>query len=338
MQKEYLVTGAAGHLGLTVTQALLKHGESVRILVLPSDANAPQLPQGVRVYTGDVRDPATLEACFITDANTSLTVVHCAGIVTIASQYQQAVYDVNVTGTKNIVDLCVAHNVAKLVYVSSVHAIPTLPMGQVIQEIEDFDPSAVTGLYAQTKAEATAYVLAAAREKGLHATVVHPSGICGPNDYDGNNHLTQLIRDWHDGRLTAGIHGGYDFVDVRDVAQGILACCDLPESGGCYLLTNRYITVPQIFDMLSELTGRRRIRTFLPLWFIRAVAPLAELYYKCLRQKPLFTTYSVDTLESNAMFSHEKATQALHYVPRPFKQTLRDTLAWCETAGLFQKP
>ena len=122
MRKEYLVTGAAGHLGLTVTQALLKRGESVRILVLPTDANAPQLPQGVRVYTGDVRDPVTLVPCFTTDTGTSLTVVHCAGIVTIASQYQQAVYDVNVTGTKNIVDMCVAHSVAKLLYVSSVHA------------------------------------------------------------------------------------------------------------------------------------------------------------------------------------------------------------------------
>ena len=184
-------------------------------------------------------------------------------------------------------------------------------MGQVIQEIDDFDPASVAGLYAQTKAEATAYVLAVARERGLNATVVHPSGICGPNDYDGNNHLTQLIRDWHDGRLTAGILGGYDFVDVRDVAQGILACCELPESGGCYLLTNRYITVPQIFDMLSELTGRKRIRTFLPLWFIRAVAPLAELYYKCLRQKPLFTTYSVDTLESNAMVGVDRSLDYL---------------------------
>lgn len=317
MPNEYLVTGAAGHLGLTVARALLEHGERVRVLVLPADANAPQLPHEARIFTGDVCDPSTLEACFVTDADTTLTVIHCAGIVTIASRYQQAVYDVNVIGTKNIVDQCVRHSVRKLVYVSSVHALPSLPKGKVIREIDDFDPSKVVGLYAQTKAESTAYVLKAGRERGLNVTVVHPSGICGPYDYDGNNHLTQLIRDWHDGRLTAGILGGYDFVDVRDVAHGILACCDHSESGSCYLLTNRYVDVPEIFDTLSELTGRKRIRTFIPLWFIRLVAPMAELYYHCLRQKPLFTAYSVYTLESNSEFSHSKATRELGYEPRP---------------------
>lgn len=336
MRSVYLVTGAAGHLGLTVTQALVARGDAVRALVLPTDASAAHLPQAVRVFYGDVRQPATLEPCFETATDERLTVIHCAGIVTIASHYDPTVYDVNVKGTMNIVDACVAHAVQKLVYVSSVHAVPTLPMGETIREIEHFDPAKVIGLYAQTKAEATAYVLEAARAKGLVASVVQPSGICGPNDY-GNNHLTQLIRDWHDGRLTAGIHGGYDFVDVRDVSAGILACCDNGRQGECYFLTNQYISVPDIFKTLSELTNRKRIRTFLPLWFIRLTAPLAELYYKCLRQKPLYTSYSIYTLGSNALFSHEKATRELGYAPRPFRETLRDTLAWCTATGLFKK-
>ena len=336
MKTEYLVTGAAGHLGWAVTQALLARGNSVRVLVLPSDEHAPQLPATVKVFVGDVREPATLEPCFDVDADTALTVIHCAAIVTIASSYQQKVYDVNVTGVKNMVDLCVQHHVHKLLYVSSVHALPEPPMGEVIREVDHFDPALVVGLYAQTKAEATAYVLNAVQEKGLDATVVHPSGICGPNDFTGG-HLTQLVRDWHDGRLTAGIRGGYDFVDVRDVADGILAACDKGRKGECYLLTNRYVSVEEIFDTLHELGGRSRIHTFFPLWFIKLVAPLAECYYKCLRQKPLFTSYSVHTLQSNAEFSHEKADRELDYHPRPFRETLQDTLLWCEQAGLFRK-
>ena len=336
MQPEVLVTGAAGHLGLTVVEALLAHGDAVRALVLPDDPAAQHLPDGVRIFTGDVRDMASMEAAFTPEPGRPLTVIHCAGIVTIASGRVPLVYAVNVQGTQNVTELCLKHGIAKLIYVSSVHALPSLPHGEVIREIADFDPAKVVGLYAQTKAEATAYVLKAVRERGLNASIVHPSGICGPNDY-GNNHLTQLVRDWHDGRLTAGIRGGYDFVDVRDVADGILRCCERGRPGKGYLLTNRYVSVPDIFNLLSELTGRRRIRTFLPLWFIRAVAPLAELYYKCLRQKPLFTSYSVYTLESNSLFSHEKATRELGYAPRPFRDTLRDTLAWCESIGLFRK-
>lgn len=335
MAQLYLVTGAAGHLGLTVVQALVRRGETVRALVLPNDPATRNVPKAAQVFEGDVRDPQTLLAAFAVAPGDRLTVIHCAGIVTIASRYVQSVYDVNVTGTKNIVDACVARRVRKLVYVSSVHAVPILPKGEVIREVSEFNPETVTGLYAQTKAEATAYVLKAVRERGLNASVVHPSGISGPGDY-GNNHMTQLVRDWSDGRLTAGIRGGYDFVDVRDVADGILACCERGRSGECYFLTNRYVTVQEIFDILCAFRGRKRMRTFLPLWFIKLTAPLAELYYRLLRQKPLFTRYSVFTLESNAIFSHEKATRELHYQPRAFEDTLRDTLLWCESIGLVK--
>lgn len=336
MRDVYLVTGAAGHLGLTVTLALLSRGDAVRALVLPTDAATGRLPADVQVYLGDVRDPSTLPAALKIGTGERLTVIHCAGIVTIASRHVQNVYDVNVGGTRNIVDACVTAGVHRLLYVSSVHAVPTLPKGQTIREVTAFDPAQVDGLYAQTKAEATAYVLSAAQTAGLPVTVVHPSGICGPYDY-GNNHLTQLICDWHDGRLTAGMLGGYDFVDVRDVAQGILAACDHGGTDECYFLTNRYVSVPEILNTLAELAGRKPLRTFLPLWFIKGVAPLAELYYQCLRQKPLFTRYSIATLESNALFSHEKASRELGYAPRPFRDTLSDTAAWCAANGLFRR-
>ncbi|HNW86287.1 MAG TPA: NAD-dependent epimerase/dehydratase family protein [Candidatus Limiplasma sp.] len=337
MRNEYLVTGAAGHLGLTVVQALLARGETVRAFVLPADEHAPQLPAGISVYAGDVLRPETLAPAFATDADTALTVIHCAAIVTIASGYQPMVHAVNVEGVKNVVEQCLKHAVRKLVYVSSVHALPALPKGEIIRETERFDPERVDGLYAKTKAEATAYVLEAASKQGLNASVVHPSGICGPNDYS-HGHLTQLVCDWHDGRLAAGIRGGYDFVDVRDVANAILACCDRGKKGECYLLTNRYISVEEIFGTLHELGGRKSIRTFLPLWFIRLVAPFAELYYRLMRQKPLFTRYSIDTLQSNAAFCHDKAAKELGFSPRPFRETLKDTLDWCAAAGLFRKP
>ena len=92
--------------------------------------------------------------------------IHTAGIVSITSKYEQRVYDVNVTGTKVITDLCIEKKVKKLVYISSVHAIPELPAGQTMREVELFDPDKVIGLYAKTKAEATAYVMEAGK-KGL---------------------------------------------------------------------------------------------------------------------------------------------------------------------------
>ncbi len=131
----------------------------------------------------------------------------------------------------------------------------------------------------------------------------------------------------------AGIKGGYDFVDVRDVAQGIISCCTKGSPGECYILSNKYFTVQEILFMLHEITGKKEVKTTLPLWLARLTAPLAELYYKILGQTPLYTTYSIYTLNSNAYFSHKKATAELGYTARDMYQTLRDTVEWLKKKG-----
>lgn len=331
MKQLYLVTGAAGHLGNTVIKLLVQAGQSVRALVLPQDAHAKQLPQAVEICTGDVRDKESLRAFFTVPEGTRCIVIHCAGIVSIASRYVQTVHDVNVCGTRNIVDLCTVHGVEKLVHVSSVHAIPEKAMGEEIAETNDFRAEAVEGLYAKTKAEATAIVLDAAA-RGLNACVVHPSGICGPYDY-GAGHLTQLLRDYCEGRLKAGVNGGYDFVDVRDVAHGILGACEHGRAGECYILSGHYASIPTVLDTFHRITGRRRVKTILPLWFARLTSPLAEAFYRMLRQPPLYTRYSLYTLMSNAQFSHAKATAELGYTTLPFEDTVADAYSWMMENG-----
>lgn len=324
----YFVTGAAGHLGSVITRQLIDSGKQVRALVLPNEKHAPE---NAELFFGDVRDKESIRPCFENTDGRRLCVIHCAGIVSIASKFDQAVYDVNVTGTKNIVDLCLEYNALKLVYVSSVHAIDEKPAGTTITEITDFHPDRVVGSYAKTKAEATAYVLDAA-SKGLNACVVHPSGITGPYDH-GRGHLTTLVIDYYKRRLTSGVKGGYDFVDVRDVADGIIAACEKGRKGECYILSNKYFYIKDILGMLHEITGKRKIRNFMPVRFVKIIAPLAELYYKILKQTPLFTAYSIYTLNSNAQFSHRKAASELGYTTRDMKTTLTDTVNWLKENG-----
>lgn len=325
MAVTYLVTGAAGHLGGAVVRLLAQRGERVRALVLPADAGAPHLLGRAELFTGDVTQKETLRPFFAEDG-TEHIVIHCAGLISIASHYDARVCNVNVNGTRNITELCSAYRVKRLVYVSSVHALPVLPNGAVQREISQFDPQLVHGLYAKTKAEATACVLRAA-QNGLDACVVHPSGICGPWD-PGCGHLTQLLLDYCRGSLVAGVPGGYDFVDVRDVAAGILACCSKGRSGECYLLSGRYCSVPELLELFHSVTGLPRVKTLLPLWLAKATAPLSEAYYHLLHQKPLYTAYSLETLSSNALFSHEKAAKELDFTPRPLAESVRDAYDW----------
>lgn len=193
MKKEeiFLVTGAAGHLGYTIVSQLVSDGKKVRALVLPGDKLSACLPAEVEICYGDVLDPDSLDRFFSIQKDTAVFVIHCAGIVTTSLKYQPMVYKVNVKGTQNMVDAALKHHVTKFVYVSSVHAIPELPKGQVIKEVDRFDKNLVYGIYSQTKAEATQYVLDAA-QAGLDVTVVHPSGICGPNSHTLNLSLIHI--------------------------------------------------------------------------------------------------------------------------------------------------
>lgn len=329
MKERYLITGAAGHLGSAIVRELLKEGKAIRALVLQGDKAAERLPGEVEQVTGDVRDQESLARFFDVGPDTEVTVIHCAGIVTLASELSQTLYDVNVTGTKNIVDLCLAKGVKKLVYVSSVHAIPALPHGQTMREVEAFDPDKVIGPYAKTKAEATAYVQAAIK-KGLKAAIVYPGGIFGPYDY-GNSHITQSIVDFYEGRMPVSIDGGFDLVDVRDVAQGVIACVERGRTGEGYILANRYVSNQELYELLHQITGTERIKFYIPLWLAKTSLPLFTLYYKLRNQPSLLSAYTLYTLSVNSNYSHEKAARELGYGVRPFEETARDTVEWLKS-------
>lgn len=328
MEKIYLVTGANGHLGSTIINLLLKEKKNIRAFVLENDVL--HLDKKVEIIRGNITDKKSIYPLFKDLENKEVIVIHCAGIVTIASKFDQKVYDVNVVGTKNIADVALEYKVKKFIHVSSVHAILE-EKNKTIKEVDKFYPDKVEGLYAKTKAEASNYILDMSK-KGLNAIVVHPSGIIGPGNY-GKGHLSQLIIDYLNNRLTAIVKGGYDFVDVRDVADGILKAIEKGRVGECYILSNRYFEIKEIINLLHEVTNHKPIKTILPNWFAKLTAPIAELYYKILKQPPLYTSYSIYTLSTNSHFSHEKATKELDYNPRDMKETLKDTVDWLKKIG-----
>lgn len=324
MERLFIITGADGHLGGTLVRLLRRRKAQVRGLILPG--HMPPVGDGVAYIQGDVCDPASLEPLFADiPAGTWVCLIHTAGIVNISGAVLPLVRAVNVDGTKNILSLCRKHAVDRLVYVSSVHAIPEGDKTQVLHEITHFDPDAVVGGYAKTKAEATQAVLDAAAA-GLDAVVVHPSGILGPYDRAGN-HMVQLVSDYLQGKLPACVTGGYDFVDVRDVALGCLLAAEKGRKGECYILSNRHYEVRELLGILRSVAGGRRLPV-LPMWMARAAAPAFQWLARLRRQRPLFTSYSLYTLRSNDKFSHDKATAELGYRPRDLVQTLRDTAAW----------
>ena len=327
MKKVYIITGANGFLGNNIIRMLEKDADNeIRAFVLKDDSIKSLENLNCKIYYGDITNKESLSSIFENTNGKEVFVIHCAAIVYIKSKYNPLIYNVNVNGTKNIVDKVLELN-AKLVYVSSVHAIPEKPNNDLITEVTNFNPDDVYGLYAKTKAEAAKYVMDAIKNKNLNACIIHPSGIIGPNDF-GNSHLTQLIKVVSNGKLFACVKGGYDFVDVRDVAKGVTNACKNGIKGECYILSNRYITIKELCDLICDLQKRKRIKIILPISIAKLIAPLFELYYNLKKETPLFTKYSLYTLSSNANFSNKKARQYLDFKNRSIEDTIKDTIEW----------
>lgn len=322
-----IVTGATGHVGNVLVRELLARGARVRAVVPDFEDRSCLAGLELEQVSGDVRDFGSLRRAF-EDAG---VVYHLAGIVSITRDRGGRLAEVNVAGTRNVVRACRQAGVRRLVYTSSVHALPEPPCGVPVRECSRFDPARVLGDYAQSKAEASNEVMAGV-EAGLDAVMVFPSGIIGPHDYRPSE-MGQLMLDYCSGRLPAYVDGGYDFVDVRDVVQGLLAAAEKGQAGEGYLLSGHRVTVRELLGALRYLTGVRGPRLKLPMWVAKAGVPIARAYCSLRRRRPLFTSYSLKVLRSNSLMDRSKAARELGFRPRTFLKTIADTLEWFCSSG-----
>ena len=237
----YLITGATGYLGSNISRLLIARNKTVRALVLKDDPAISQIPSEAEIVIGDIVNPYSVEAFFdVPDdppCGIELVVIHCAGMTTFSPELSEELYAINVIGTQNIIHACIRHNVKKLVYISSTDAIPELPHGELIHEVDSFHPGLIVGGYGQTKARATQLVLDAVKEYDLDASIVYPSGISGPNDHD-NGYFTNFFINYVNGKVPAGICGSLNTVDVRDLALGVISCSVKGRKGEGYIMSN----------------------------------------------------------------------------------------------------
>jgi len=336
MKTIYLLTGAAGLLGNNVALSLIAEGKQVRALVLDGDPAAVHIPEEAEIVIGDVTDIPSLECFFTVPEDTEVIVIHCASIVSVSPLPSQKVYDVNVTGTQNIVDICVANKVKKLVYVSSTGAITELPDGQTIYEPESFKPEGVVGYYSKTKALATQIVLKAVKENGLDASIIYPSGICGPNDY-AFGPVAGVIMQYCDGKMPVGFEGFFNSVDVRDLAECVVACAEKGRKGEGYITGNEMVSMRRLFDFISVASGAPRVETILSVdaMIANAAKSIPDGPEKDVKLEAL--KFGMYNMVRNNNFSSEKAQKELGYHTRPFEETITDEVNWLISIGKVKK-
>jgi dihydroflavonol-4-reductase len=324
-----VVTGATGHVGNVLVRELLERGARVRAMALPGEKLTPLEGLGAECVEGDVRDPAALRRAF---AGASI-VYHLAGLISILPGQTEALHAVNVLGTRNVVAACEDCGVGRMVYVSSVHALEEPPRGVAITEAAGFEPSRIVGAYAQSKARATQEAMRGV-ERGLDAVVVFPSGVVGPYDFNVSEMGQIVLRFVQQRRLPAYVDGAYDFVDVRDVVNGIMAAGQKGRKGEGYILSGELISVSRLMGLLEELTVTPAPALKLPMWIARTAAVFTPLLANATGTKPRFTSYSLRVLRSNALMDCSKARRELGYAARPLDASIADAVGWFRASSL----
>ena len=317
----WLVTGATGHIGNVLVRKLIERGEKVRALILPGESVESISGLEVEAVEGDVLNMDSLFKPF----EGVRGVFHLAGVISIMPGSNEFVRKVNVEGTKNILRVATEKRVKKLVYTSSIHAIQRMEEG-IIDESLPYDPDNPYGAYDRAKAEATLEVQKAA-QAGLEAVIACPTGVIGPYDFRGSL-MGSVIRTAAEEKPTLYVDGAYDFVDVRDVAEGLIAAARHGKRGESYILSGQKISVRYLLETVREITGRHFFQMRIPFDLAKFAALFTPMYYSMARVNPRFTPYSLEVLRSNANISHAKATRELGYKPRSLYESIKDTVKW----------
>ena len=317
-----LVTGATGHIGNVLIRKLLNQGEKVRALIWRDEDTTPIKELDVEQVMGDVLDPASLEPAMCGVE----AVYHLAGIISIMPGKNPFVWKVNVEGTRNVLEAARQAGIQRLVYTSSIHAIARAPRGVEMDESLGFDQNNPYGEYDRSKAAASLEVQKAATES-LDAVIVCPTGVIGPYDFRGSE-LGEVIRSASEARTMFYVEGAYDFVDVRDVVDGLIAARAHGRRGESYILSGQKLSVRYMLETVREVTGKAFASIKIPFSLAEYAAGFTPWYYHRTKVKPRFTPYSLEVLQSNSNISHAKATLELGYKPRPSIETIADTVRW----------
>lgn len=322
----YYVTGATGHLGRSLLLLLLEEDCSIVALKLSNDDHTDFGELGKKKITwvdGDITKDDDLAKFFGASSDPEARLFHIAGVITIYKKKDPRVMKVNVEGTKKVIEAAIKRNVKRVVYVGSVDAINKPRKGK-ISEPTSFDPTPLDGIYGKSKAIASSYLLS---NKSIESIVMMPSVILGPNDLFGGP-LNRALDSFAKGKLKAIVTGGYDLVDVRDVAEGLLLAMKYGKPYSSYILSGHSISIKDLIKECARITGLPSYKICLPASFVKLFAPMLEKISKMKHEKPLFTAYSMECLLMNHDCSYAKAKEELSYSPRPLEETLKDTFKW----------
>lgn len=322
---KYFVTGASGFIGTRLVQKLVKNSGKVIALVRQPEKNKELIIPGVQLIKGDLFDNEVIEKSI---AGCDF-VFHLAAYANIWSKDKNLSWQINVEGTRNILELSLKNGIKRVVFTSSA-AIFT--PSQTTEEVDENSPLPEHYLtdYETTKFEAE-MVCAEFVQKGLDVVIVNPPRVFGPGYLNKSNSVTIMIQKYLHGkwRIIPGDGnqiGNYVFID--DVINGHILALEKGKNGEKYILGGKNVSFSEFFNLLSTVSCKKLRMFHIPIWLIILVSHFELLMAENFGKKPLITPPWAKRYMQNRVLSSKKAVTELGYKITPLVTAFEETIAW----------
>jgi dihydroflavonol-4-reductase len=327
-----LITGATGFIGSVTAKILAENGHDLRVLAR-SDKYLENL-KGLEyeIARGDLSDIESLKRAMVGCD----TVFHIAALYLMWTLNPGELYKTNVEGTRNVLQAAMDSLIKRVVYTSSVAAIGVRKDGKPSDETVEWNLDWIHDPYVTSKHEAKK-VAQEYIKKGMDIVIVCPSAPLGINDIKPTP-TGQMICDFLNGKTPVYFHGGFDLVDVEDVAMGHLLAYKKGIAGETYILGGTHTYLKDMYRMLSEISGVKAPGVFLPdgvdlmaSWFLEMMANFLT------KKPPLITLGGCHMVKLPPFYDHSKATSELGYTARPLRETMKKAVDYFYKRGYARK-
>lgn len=322
-----LVTGGTGFVGSHLVRALLSRGEPVRCLVRKESRGENLEGLKVERVVGDLRDPESVRRA----VKGCERVFHCAADYRLGVPRPQELFESNVTGTRHVLQAATDAGVKRIVYTSSVGALGLHPDGQPADENAPVRLEDMAGPYKRSKFLAEREVKSWA-DRGAPVVIVNPSTPVGERDVKPTP-TGQIVVDFLRGKMPAFVDTGLNLIDVRDVAEGHLLAAERGVPGEKYILGHRNLTLREVLEILSQLSGKKAPRIALPHWVPYAAAVVSAPFAAAMNRAPRVSLESVRMSRHRMFFDAGKAVRELGLPQSPVEDALARAIAWFRERG-----
>ena len=323
MSKTILITGANGFLGSAITRKALEKKYKVKVLVRQTSDISNLENLDVEIFRGDLRRKDTIidafKDCYI--------FFHVAADYRLWARKRSEIYESNVLGTQNVIELIKGIPKHKLVYTSSVATLGNETTGES-DENTPVKFEQMVGDYKKSKFLAENIVMNHIKNKNLKCTIVNPSTPIGPRDIKPTP-TGKIVLQMLKKKMPAYVETGLNFVHVDDVAEGHFQALEKGKNGEKYILGGENMSFKNFLDLIAEQANVPKVNIKIPSKPLYPFAFLNEILAFFMKNyEPMLTINGLRMSEKKMYFSSEKAKKELGYRPRNVKNAIKDCVNW----------